>query len=142
MIVRSRGELEMLREGGRRLGAALRELVRSVRPGVSTEELDRIAEELIRSSGGIPAFKGYRAEAGTRPFPASLCASVNDEVVHAPPRRDRILREGDIIGLDFGMRYPAAGGLITDTSATVPVGRVAARAEELIGLRAGRSMRR
>lgn len=131
MIARRPAEILALRDGGRRLAAILRELARAARPGVSTLVLDRLAERLIREAGGLAAFQGYRA-GGSRPFPASVCTSINDEVVHAIPSRERILHPGDILGLDIGMRYPASGGLITDTAMTVAVGSVEDRAAELL----------
>jgi methionyl aminopeptidase len=90
-------------------------LASEVRPGVSTQELDRVAEEFIRAEGGEPAFKGYRG------FPASICASVNEEVVHGIPSAGRILREGDVISLDIGVRK---GGFYGDAARTFPVGPV------------------
>ncbi len=145
MIIRDKWELDTLREGGHRLAKILAEVVRAVQPGVSTLELDRLAESLIVSSGGEPAFKGYRTRKSDPPFPASLCTSVNDEVVHAIPRAEKILRRGDIIGLDIGMRWPASarglarrsfgeGGLITDMAVTVPVGSISPQAERLVGV--------
>src|SRR5207247_4354583 len=89
------------------------------RPGVATAELDALAEELTLRRGARPAFKGYPV-AG-RVFPASICISINDEVVHGIPSRKRTLREGDIVGLDFGVCYR---GYYGDAALTVPVGRV------------------
>lgn len=132
MIIETKGELKALREGGKRLGAILKELAASAKPGVSTGALDELAESLIVSSGGAPVFKGYRTRLADRPFPASICTSVNDEVVHAIPRADRVLLEGDILGIDIGMRYPARRGLITDAALTVAIGRVSADREKLI----------
>jgi len=105
----------------------LAELRDAVRPGVTTGELDRIAEDLTRKRGAVPAFKGYTV-AG-RVFPASLCASVNDEVVHGIPSGTRVLREGDIVGLDFGVAYR---GYYGDAAITVGVGAVSADAAELM----------
>ncbi|MBI4132556.1 MAG: type I methionyl aminopeptidase [Candidatus Sungbacteria bacterium] len=127
-------ELSILRECGQRLAAVLQAVVKVVRPGASTLELDTVAENLIISSGGLAAFKGYRTHPEERPFPASICTSINNEVVHGIPRAYRRLAEGDIIGLDIGMRYPAAGGFITDMAVTVPVGEISAQAQELIGV--------
>lgn len=93
-----------------------------IRPGVSTQELNRLAEEFIRRQGGQPAFKGYRG------FPASICTSINDEVVHGIPSRRR-LAEGDIISIDVGVIYD---GYVGDAAATWPVGCVSAEAEALI----------
>lgn len=134
MVVSSERELNTLRECGRRLGEINRKLIAAVKPGVSALELDGLAEALILSMGGSPAFKGYRSSRDEKPFPASLCVSVNDEVVHAVPRKEKVVEEGDIVSLDFGMRYPARGGLITDMAVTVTVGRVLAEAERLVAV--------
>lgn len=93
----------------------LAELEAAVRPGVTTAELDRLAEKLVRDGGAIPAFKGYRG------FPATLCASINDEVVHGIPSPTRELKEGDIISLDVGAKL---GGYFGDSAVTVAVGKV------------------
>lgn len=121
-----------MREGGRCLATVLRELVTIVRPGISTAELDAHAEARLRALGGVPSFLGYAGVVSTTPFPSTLCTSVNEEVVHAPALPGRTLRTGDIIGLDIGVRYPAAGGFCTDMAVTVPVGRVAPAANQLI----------
>ena len=93
----------------------LAELEAAVRPGVTTADLDRLAETLVRDGGAIPAFKGYRG------FPATLCASINDEVVHGIPSPKRELKDGDIISLDVGAKL---GGYFGDSAVTVPVGTV------------------
>ncbi|MEK7108740.1 MAG: type I methionyl aminopeptidase [Patescibacteria group bacterium] len=132
MTISSPRQLEVLREGGQRLAAILATVAGAVRPGMATMELDEIAERMIREAGGAPVFKGYRLRTDEPAFPASICVSVNDEVVHGIPSRNRMLSRGDILGLDIGMRYPASGGLITDTAVTVPVGPVAKEAESLL----------
>jgi methionyl aminopeptidase len=115
LIVRkSRAELETMREGGRITAACLRMLAENVRPGATTRELDRLAEEFIYDHGGRPEFKGYQG------FPASICASPNAMIVHGIPGSYR-LKEGDIISLDVGVRYE---GFVTDSATTVPVGEV------------------
>ena len=115
MIVRkSQGELEAMREGGRITAACLRMLSGSVRPGVTTRELDSLAEEFIHDHGGRPEFKGYQG------FPASICASPNAMIVHGIPGPYR-LKEGDLISLDVGVRYE---GFVTDSATTVAVGEV------------------
>lgn len=136
--VKQENEIGLLREGGHMLAGILRRVADRVRVGVSTGELDAHAEELIRSSGGIPSFKGYQSK-GSPPYPAALCTSINDEVVHGIPRKDRILRDGDIIGLDIGMLWPARRkeargkrGLYTDMAVTVGVGSVSGESERLI----------
>ncbi|MBI5742679.1 MAG: type I methionyl aminopeptidase [Candidatus Niyogibacteria bacterium] len=120
MIIKNSEELKILREGGKRLGAILRQVAKRALPGVRTIELDRYAEELIAKAAGVPAFKGYKTYDASSEYPATLCVSVNDEVVHGIPS-ERELKDGDIVGLDIGMRF---GGLYTDTAITVPVGNV------------------
>jgi methionyl aminopeptidase len=92
-----------------------------VAPGISTKELDLYAEKLIREMGDTPAFLHYRPEGASAPFPASLCISVNDEVVHGIPNKNKILKEGDIVSLDLGTKHK---GLFTDMAITVPVGKI------------------
>ena len=96
MFTRNREEIEKIRVSAQLVAMTLREMGRHVRPGITTAELDRIAESFIRDHGARPAFKGYRG------FPASICPSVNEEVVHGIPG-PRELREGDIIGIDVGV---------------------------------------
>ncbi len=122
MIVRkSKAELEAMREGGRITAACLKMLADNVRRGVTTGELDRLAEEFIYDHGGKPEFKGYQG------FPASICASPNTMIVHGIPG-SYSLRSGDIISLDVGVRYE---GFVTDSATTVPVGEVP---EKVVGL--------
>ena len=129
MIVRkSAAELETMREGGRITAACLAMLAENVRAGVSTGELDRLAEEFIRSHGGKPEFKGYPGGTGASPFPASICASPNTMIVHGIPGSYR-LKAGDIISLDVGVRYE---GFVTDSATTVVVGRVPEKTEGLL----------
>ena len=99
ITIKTPQEIARMQEGGRMLAKALDVVEAAVRPGVTAMELDRIAERSIRGMGGEPAFKGYEG------YPATLCVSVNDEVVHAIPREDKILREGDIVGCDLGVRW-------------------------------------
>ena len=123
MIVRkSRAELETMREGGRITAACLRTLAANVRPGVTTKELDEMAEEFITERGGRPEFKGYQG------FPASICSSPNAMIVHGIPGPYR-LKEGDIISLDVGVRYE---GFVTDSATTVAVGEVPGETERLL----------
>lgn len=131
MIVSRPEEVATLRECGRRLASILAELESALRPGLATIELDRLAERLIAEAGGAPVFRGYRTRGEERPFPATLCVSINDEVVHGIPRPDRVLVEGDLVGLDIGMRHPASGGLITDAAITAGVGAIAPELKRL-----------
>ena len=112
-----------MREGGRILAQALEELMSQVRPGISTAELDKSAEEKIRRAGAKPAFLHYQG------FPNTLCASLNDEVVHAIPSDKRILKEGDILTLDLGLIFK---GYYSDMARTVPVGTISKEAARLI----------
>lgn len=125
---KSAQELKCLRESGKRLHAVLETVMHAVRPGVSTQDLDTLAEQEIRAAGGIPIFKGYGSEWG-KPFPASLCTSLNQEVVHGIPSTTRIIREGDLVKLDIGLRFE---GMVTDMARTVAVGPVSAEAERLL----------
>lgn len=105
----------------------LAEMRDQVRPGVSTAELDRVAEELTYRRAAVPAFKGY--EVHGRVFPRSVCISINDEVVHGIPSAQRVLQEGDIVGIDFGARYQ---GFYGDAAITVAVGQIDPEAERLM----------
>ena len=141
VTIKTKEELEIMREGGHRLARVLNMLMAAIRPGVTTRTLDELAEKLIFDSGGEPAFKGYRIKGVKRAFPATICASVNDEVVHAFPLAGKIVHEGDIIGIDIGMKWPSfvqasagksACGMYTDMAVTVGVGKISAEAARLI----------
>jgi methionyl aminopeptidase len=122
--LKSAREIELMAQGGKILAETIEHLKGAVRPGVSTGELDRIAEEFIRShDGATPAFKGLYG------FPGSICASVNSEIVHGIPSRKRVLRQGDIISLDVGVGYK---GYYTDSAATVGVGEIAPSTQRLL----------
>jgi methionyl aminopeptidase len=129
LIVRkSTGELEAMREGGKITAACLALLAGNVRVGITTGELDRMAEDFIRSHGGKPEFKGYPGGHGATPFPGSICASPNAMIVHGIPGSYR-LRPGDIISLDVGVRYE---GFVTDSATTVAVDNVPEETEGLL----------
>jgi methionyl aminopeptidase len=127
ILLKSPAEIEIMRQANLIVAEVLRELKRRVRPGVTTAELDRLAEEITRARGAQPAFKGYTV-AG-RIFPRTACISINDEVVHGIPSEQRVLREGDIVGLDFGVNYQ---GYYGDSAITVAVGQVDPEAERLM----------
>lgn len=120
-------EIEIIAEGGRILGDVLRKTAALVSPGISTAELNRFAEDEIRKAGALPSFKGYGSR--TNPFPAGLCTSINDVVVHGIPDKRDILKEGDLVGLDLGVKFR---GLYTDSAITVPVGKVSPIALRLL----------
>ncbi len=113
-------EIEILKEGGKRLAIILKKVSESVKVGTVTSELDALAEKLIRDGGDIPAFLNYKPEGANRPYPASLCVSVNDEIVHGIPS-SRVLEDGDIVGIDLGLTHD---GFVVDMAVTVPVGNV------------------
>ncbi len=129
IIIKTKEEIEVLREGGKRLATVLYKVKGMVKPGVSTWELDKYAEKLIKEMGDYPAFLNYRPAGAKIPFPASLCISVNDEVVHGIPSKDKILQEGDIVSLDLGLKHR---GLFTDMAITVPVGEVTKGSQKLM----------
>lgn len=122
VILKQPDEIDKARVSNRIVAEALSVLREKVRPGVTTRELDKIAEGVAEKRGAKPAFKGYRG------YPYSLCTSVNEEVVHGMPS-NRVLVEGDIIGLDFGVYYQ---GLYGDAAITLPVGRVSEQAARLM----------
>ena len=124
--LKSAREIEIMKRANLIVAEVLQELKRQVAPGVTTLDLDAIAEEMTLKKGAIPAFKGYNV-AG-RIYPRCLCASVNDEIVHGIPS-NRVLREGDIIGLDYGVIYE---GFYGDSAITVGVGKVNAQAQRLM----------
>lgn len=122
--LKSAREIDLMMQGGRILGATHDALRAAVRPGISTAELDQLAEEFIRShDGAIPAFKGLYG------FPGSICASINQEIVHGIPSKKRVLAEGDIISIDIGVGYK---GYFTDSAATVAVGKITPQAQRLL----------
>lgn len=129
ITIKTKKEIEILREGGRRLATVLYKVKGKVAPGVSTKELDDYAEKLIKDMGDEPAFLNYRPEGSIKSYPASLCISVNDEVVHGIPNKNRILKEGDIVSLDLGLKHK---GLFTDMALTAPVGEVNDSSKKLI----------
>jgi methionyl aminopeptidase len=130
MTIRSAEDRAHLIEAGKRLAAILRALKAHAKPGVSKEDLDTLAENLIRDGGDEPVFLGYTPEGATRPYPATLCVSINDEVVHGIPNEEtRILKEGDIVGLDLGLRHE---GFVVDAAVTVPIGKIDQKTQELL----------
>jgi len=123
IIYKSRDEIETMDRCNRIVARILQAVARQVEPGLSTRDLDRTAEKMCQEAGVRPAFKGYRG------YPAVLCTSVNEEVVHGIPSPRKVLKDGDIIGLDFGV---VLDGYFGDAAVTVPVGRVSRQAETLM----------
>ncbi len=123
--LKSVGEIEKMKKSGRIVAIALQAIEKAVRPGITTWELDAIAENLIREHGAVPSFLNY----GSPPFPASICASVNDEVVHGIPSKSRTLHEGDIVSIDVGAFL---NGFHADAARTFAVGEISDDAKKLI----------
>src|SRR5437764_4448229 len=121
--LKSPKEIEIMRGASKIVGEILLELRENVRDGATTADIDKIAEELTLKKKAKPAFKGYRG------FPASLCISVNDQVVHGIPSPNRVLKTGDIVGLDFGVIYE---GYYGDSAMTVAVGTISPEVERLL----------
>jgi methionyl aminopeptidase len=129
IFLKSSQEIEIMRTANRIVSEILVELRETVRSGITTSEIDRIATDLIKKKGARSAFKGYQMRNGTVPFPATICISLNDEVVHGIPSTQRTIREGDVVSLDFGVIYRDFYG---DAAVTFALGRVGERAQRLI----------
>lgn len=123
VTIKSKTEIELMREAGKILARTHEELEKAIKPGISTYEIDRLGEEIIRSYGCIPSFLHYQG------YPASICVSVNDEVVHGIPSKNRILQEGDIVSLDAGVIYK---GYHSDAARTHAVGEISKETKRLI----------
>jgi methionyl aminopeptidase len=123
ITLKSPREIDLMRRAGQAVATILHEMCEMVEPGISTGELDRFAESRCKELGVKPAFKGYHG------FPACVCISVNDEVVHGIPSMKRVLKAGDIVGMDFGVIYD---GWFGDSARTVPVAKVSKEATELM----------
>ena len=128
--LKTKDDIAILREGGKRHGFILNEVAKKVSPGITTKELNDYAISLIKEGGDTAAFLDYTPKGAKRPYPAALCVSVNDEVVHGIPNEgEKVLKEGDIVSLDLGLKHK---GLITDAAITVPVGRVSPDISKLL----------
>ena len=123
VTIKSNREIELMREAGKILAIVHDELEKAIKPGITTKQIDKLGEEIIRSYGCIPSFLNYNG------YPASICVSVNDEVVHGIPNKKRILREGDIVSLDAGVIYK---GYHSDAARTHAVGQISNEAQKLI----------
>ncbi len=123
VTIKSQREIELMREAGKLLAKVHDELGKALKPGMSTHDIDRLGEEIIRSFGCVPNFLNYNG------FPASICVSVNDEVVHGIPSKKRILKDGDIVSLDAGLIYH---GYHSDAARTHAVGEISQEAQNLI----------
>ena len=123
IVIKSDREVELMREAGKVTGEILRDVEGFIKPGITTHDVDAFVEERISRAGMKPAFKGYGG------FPAAACVSVNEEIVHGIPSRNRILKEGDIVSIDTGTIYR---GYYSDAARTYPVGEISAEARKLI----------
>lgn len=129
IYIKTPEQIEILRESGKRHAAILDILTAKVVPGVTTGELDALALSLVCEGGDEPAFLGYKPAGASYAYPATLCVSVNDEVVHGIPDAKRVLQEGDVVSLDLGLKHK---GLFTDAAVTVAVGTVDVKKRELL----------
>ena len=132
-MIKTEEEIALIRESCQRLARILQQIKAAVKPGVTTRELDELAERLMREGGDEPAFLNYTPESARRPYPGTLCVSVNDEIVHGI-FSDRVLKEGDIIGIDTGLKHK---GFFSDSAMTVPVGEIDENAKKLLAVTKG-----
>lgn len=129
--IKTKKDIEILRLGGRILSKVIDQVEARVKPGANTEDLTNLTEELIKKAGGRPSFKGYKAAWSDGVYPAALCVSINNEVVHGLPVPARIINEGDIVGIDCGLEYE---GLFTDMARTIMVGQVNQQLKKLVAV--------
>jgi len=139
IIIKNKKEIAVMRQGGKILAQIMKKIVKEVKPGVTTGQLEEMACLLIKQAGARPSFLGYQSKHEQKPFPTALCASINQEVVHSPALPARQLKSGDIIGLDLGLEYPygpafcgVKTGYFTDMAVTVAVGKINKEAQKLI----------
>lgn len=139
--IKSPDEIQKIIEGGKLMGEILEKISLMVKPGITTWEVDQEAERLIREVGGRPAFKNYHSHRSEPPFPSTICASVNEEVVHGIATKEKVLKEGDIFSIDIGMQWPVGcgmgengNGFFTDTAITVPVGKISQKIKQLLSV--------
>jgi methionyl aminopeptidase len=133
IVLKQKRELDLMRVANRIVAVVWEAMADMVVPGVSTAQLDEAAEAIIRKHGAVPSFKGY-PYTGKNDFPASICASINQEIVHGIPSPERVLQEGDIISIDVGTIYKGYQG---DGAITLPVGRVSKEAQRLVEVTKG-----
>ncbi len=129
VIIKNQKQIDTIREGGKILAKVLSKVSDFVKPEISTYDIDKYAFDLIKKEGATPAFLNYRPEGAETPFPATICISVNNEIVHGIPSKKRILKEGDIVSLDLGIKYK---GFFTDHAVTVPVGKISKKDKDLL----------
>ncbi len=134
ITIKTKEEIEILREGGKRLAFIMQEIIKAVRPGMDARELDALARKLAEEGGDKPSFLHYRPAGVKHPYPAALCVSINDEIVHGiPNERTKILQMGDLVSLDMGLNHK---GLFTDHAVTISVGQVDEAGQDLMNITA------
>jgi len=131
ITIKTKEEIEILKEGGKILAEVLNEISKMAKPGVSTGFLNKKSKEMILASGALPSFEGFKAGFSSRPYPATICASLNEVVVHGLPRDEIILKDGDILKLDLGVKYK---NLFTDAAITVGIGKMTDEKNKLISV--------
>ncbi|MFA7685952.1 MAG: type I methionyl aminopeptidase [Candidatus Gracilibacteria bacterium] len=123
IIIKTPEEIELMRQSGKILAKVLEEVCKLAKPGISTLELDQFAEKFIIEHGGLPSFKGYHG------FPGTICASINEEIVHGIPKKNHLLKEGDLLTIDCGVTFEE---MITDAARSITIGKASAEKEKLI----------
>ncbi len=131
MIIKTPAEIDIMTEGGKRLAAVLRELEANIRRGMTTKEIDRMAYALITSTGDKPSFLNYQPEGARRPYPATICVSLNDVVVHGTPSERTMIHDGDLVKLDLGLIHR---GFHLDAARTVMVGNILPEVKRLVAM--------
>jgi len=139
MLIKSPEEIKLIKKGGVLLGKILEELAKICKPGVSIFKIDQEAERMIMEIGGKPSFKGYKTRRGDMPFPSTICASRNQELVHGIATKEKILKDGDVFSIDIGMEYPfnkklGINGYYTDTALTIPIGKISEKTRKLLNV--------
>jgi len=129
--IKTKEEIEKMRRGGHVLSSVMDEIEKAIKPGIGTESLTKLAEKLILDQGGRPSFKGYKAAWTEEVYPAALCVSINEEVVHGMAIPNRIIKEGDLVGIDCGMEYE---GMYTDMARTIIVGETNRKNKKLVSV--------
>lgn len=129
--LKTKQDIEKLRRGGVILSSVLDEVEKNIQPGISTQSLTDLADKLIQEHGGRASFKGYKAAWSDGVYPAALCVSINEEVVHGIPAPNRIIKEGDVVGIDCGLEYE---GLFTDMARTIMVGKMGPGLKKLVSV--------
>ena len=134
--IKTQQEIKIMRQAGKLLAGIMKKVVSQTKENVSTPQLDQLAEKLIIKAGAKPAFKNYKppsrtptSSGGRGSFPATLCTSINNQLVHTEPKKEQIIKKGDIISIDCGLNY---NGYFADMAVTIPIGKISSKAKKLI----------